>query len=253
MKKKIIAGNWKMNKDFFAARDFFNSINEKIGNKPPTKSTCILCVPSPYLLRASKSRIKPNLLFGAQDVSSHPQGAYTGEISADMLTSCEVDCCIVGHSERREYHHESNQLLNQKLFRLQENKILPIYCIGESLAQRESGDTQKVLQTQLAEGLKDFVPTQGLIVAYEPIWAIGTGKAATAEMAQEVHGFIRQWLSKNYSPAIAAEIPILYGGSMKPANIKELISQPDIDGGLIGGAALETTSYWEMVQIAEGV
>ncbi len=253
MKKTIIAGNWKMNKDFFAARDFFNAINEKVASQPLSKSTCILCVPSPYLLRASKSRIKPDLLFGSQDLSAHNQGAFTGEISADMLASCEVDCCIVGHSERREYHHESNQLLNQKLFRLQENNILPIYCIGESLAQRESGNTEKVLQTQLEEGLKDFQPSQGLIIAYEPIWAIGTGKAATAETAQEVHRFIRQWLSKNYSPAIAEQTPILYGGSVKPANIKELIAQPDIDGGLIGGAALDVSSYWEMVQIAEGV
>ncbi len=251
MKKKIIAGNWKMNKDFFAARDFFNQINEKIAQKSLTKSTCILCVPTPYLLRASKSRIKPDLLFGAQDVSAHTQGAFTGEIAADMLASCEVDCCIVGHSERRKYHNESNQILNEKLFRLQENNITPIYCIGESLQERENGDTQKVLQTQLEEGLRGIDLAKEFIIAYEPIWAIGTGKAATAETAQEAHGFIRQWLSQKYSPTIAAKTPLLYGGSMKPANIKELICQKDIDGGLIGGAALELDSYWEMVKIAE--
>ncbi len=251
MKKSIIAGNWKMNKTLPQAEDFFNQINRKIKNAPLRQSSCILCVPSPYLPSASQHKLKSNLLIGGQDVSAHTDGAYTGETSAQMLQSCSVDYCIVGHSERREYHHESNALLNKKLFQLQECDITPIYCIGENLEQREKGLMEKVLLTQLAEGLKGFDISRGTIIAYEPIWAIGTGKAATAQMAQDVHQLIRRWISENYSPAIAEQTHILYGGSMKPANIAELIAQPDIDGGLIGGAALEVESYWEMVKIAE--
>ena len=251
MKKTIIAGNWKMNKNLAEAKDFFAQINGKIKNSPLTSSQCILCTPSLYLVEAADYKIAPHLLFGGEDISAHDNGAYTGELSAEMLASADCDYCIVGHSERREYHSETNELLNQKLFRLQEKNITPIYCIGESLEQRESGDTEEVLQTQLEESLKDFNATKGLVIAYEPIWAIGTGKAATAEMAQEVHAFIRNWLSARYSDVIAQQIPILYGGSMKPENIAELIGQTDIDGGLIGGAALKIDSYWKMVEIAE--
>ncbi len=251
MKKTIIAGNWKMNKNLAEARDFFAQINDKIKNSPLAKSQCILCTPSLYLVEAANYKIAPHLHFGGEDVSAHENGAYTGELSADMLASTNTDYCIVGHSERREYHGETNELLNQKLFRLQEKNITPIYCIGESLEQRESNETEKVLQTQLEEGLKDFDATKGLVIAYEPIWAIGTGKAATAEMAQEVHAFIRGWLSQRYSDATAEQIAILYGGSMKPENITELIGQADIDGGLIGGASLKIDSYWKMVEIAE--
>ncbi len=253
MRKSIIAGNWKMNKTLSQAEFFFNQIKKKIETTPLKQTSCILCVPAPYLSQTNRYKLKSHLLFGGQDVSSHASGAYTGETSAQMLASCSVNYCIVGHSERREYHRESNALLNQKLFQLQANDITPIYCIGETLEQRESGNTQEVLQAQLTEGLKEFQPAQGLIIAYEPIWAIGTGKAATAQMAQEVHQFIRSWISDNYDPEVAQQTHILYGGSMKPANIAQLINQPDIDGGLIGGAALEVDSYWEMVKIAEDI
>lgn len=190
--------------------------------------------------------------MGAQDVSSHKNGAYTGEVSAAQLRSLGIRYCIIGHSERRQYHAETDALIREKLLRLQENEIIPILCIGETLAQREQGSTKQVILSQL-EGCFDEIEMPAgaeAVIAYEPVWAIGTGKTATASQAQEVHALIRDWLTSRFGSQTAQNIHILYGGSVKPDNIRELLAQKDIDGGLIGGAALQLDSYLAMLASA---
>ena len=209
-----------------------------------------ICAPYPHLPALVEAVLGTAVLPGAQDVSAHQAGAYTGEVSAAMLKDVGVKTVIIGHSERRQYHQERDALINTKLQRLQEHGLVPILCIGETLAEREAGATERIVLGQLTAclhgiGLKSATE---LIIAYEPVWAIGTGKTATAADAQEVCGAIRATLLKLY-PALAEGVRILYGGSMKPDNAAELLSQPDINGGLVGGASLEVASY---LGIAEG-
>ena len=246
MRKRIVAGNWKMNMNSRDARTLFKSLNNK---NLLSSVEVIVAPPSIYLSDFASSKNK-NIYLAAQNCSENENGAYTGEISASMLHSIGVEYCLVGHSERREYQYESDLLLKQKVNVLLENKVIPIFCCGENLEERESGDYNKVIQTQIENSLFHLTASEikGVVIAYEPIWAIGTGKTASSGQAQEIHAFIRGLLVEKYSLGIAEEIPILYGGSCKASNAKELFSKSDVDGGLIGGAALDLDSFLSIIE-----
>lgn len=252
MRKIIVAGNWKMNHCYTEATSFVNNLLPELAEV--NKANIELMI-APSFLFIEKLKIladESSLKIGCQDVSSQSEGAYTGEVSAQMLSSVNCDFAIIGHSERRSYHNESNGLIKEKLIRLFEYDIRPIVCLGESLEERDKGITDQVIINQL-EGCFtgiDLTKHPEVIIAYEPVWAIGTGKTATPEMAEEVHSLIRKWLTSEYNQKCAEAIHILYGGSMKASNIKDLVSQPNIDGGLIGGASLKVDSYLEMIKIA---
>jgi len=246
-RKTVIAGNWKMNKLASEAKPFVEELRAAM---PKTK-TCesVLCVPFPIIPAMAKVMRDSRLAFGAQDVSAHESGAYTGEVSAAMLADLGVKYCIVGHSERREYHAESDSLVNTKAKALLAAGITPIICVGESLEQRELGITMELIALQVKSALAG-VPAEKVrkcVIAYEPIWAIGTGKTATAEQAAEVCTFIRTTVRHLYGARIARSVTVQYGGSMKPANAAELLSQPDIDGGLIGGASLKPQDFARII------
>ena len=242
-RKTIIAGNWKMN---MLVSDIKPFIEELKGFLPRTK-TCetVLCVPAvniPAMLRAGK---EAKVACGAQDVSKYDKGAYTGEISAAQLADAGVKYCIVGHSERREYHGESDMLVNAKALALLGQGICPIICVGESLEQREMGLTMAHINYQVRAALSgvDTAMLRRCVIAYEPIWAIGTGKTATAEQAEEVCREIRIIIRDMYGARAARGVSILYGGSMNAKNAAELLAQPDVDGGLIGGASLKPQDF----------
>ncbi len=215
----------------------------------------VVCPPFTALESVGKALDGSNVKLGAQNMHHEASGAFTGEISAPMLRALFATHVILGHSERRAYFSETDAFINKKVLAALKNQLKPILCVGETLAERESGATLKVVQTQLEAGLegvsKEFAAS--IVIAYEPIWAIGTGKVATTEQAQEVHAFIRGLLVKLFGDAIAQKVRILYGGSMKPANAPELLAQKDIDGGLIGGASLEARSFVELVTAAAAV
>ena len=246
MRKRIVAGNWKMNINNSEAQALFRSLNSA---KRVSSIEVIVAPPSVYLSDFARNK-NENIYLAAQNCSENENGAYTGEISASMLCSMGVQYCLVGHSERRQYHNESDLLLKQKVNILLENKVTPIFCCGENLDKRESGDFYKVIQTQIENSLFHLTDNEikGIVIAYEPIWAIGTGKTASSEQAQEMHAFIRELLVEKYSLETAEEIPILYGGSCKASNAKELFMNRDIDGGLIGGAALDLESFLAIVE-----
>ncbi len=250
MRKIIIAGNWKMNKTFSEAEDFMVELTDFLNVKKLGKVEVVVCSPSPYLEMASDFASENQVFIGAQNVNENDFGAYTGEISASMLNSMEIDYCIIGHSERRKYYYETDDLINSKLEKLQEFEIVPILCIGETLEEREKGITEQVILSQLTGALKEITINDDLVIAYEPVWAIGTGRTATPQQAQEIHSIIRRWISKNFSSETSQNTPILYGGSMKPENIKELLHQSDIDGGLIGGASLDIEKFKAMINTA---
>ena len=212
----------------------------------------LVCPPFTSLESAGKLLEGSNVKLGAQNMHHEASGAYTGEISASMLRSTFATYVILGHSERRTYFAENDKFINQKVLAALKNQLKPVLCVGETLAERESGATLKVVQTQLEGALEGVSKEQAtsVVVAYEPVWAIGTGKVATTEQAQEVHAFIRSLLVKLFGDAIAQKVRILYGGSMKPSNAPELLAQKDIDGGLIGGASLESRSFVELVKAA---
>ncbi len=253
MRRKIVAGNWKMNMTFGEADDLLAGILEEIGNNGiPAHVDAVVCPPALYLELATDMASGKSLFVGAQNVSEHEKGAFTGEISAAMLQSVEVDYCIIGHSERRQYFHESNQELADKTDILLKHNIKPIFCCGELLDDREDDLHMDVVSTQLEEGLfhleeDDF---RKLVIAYEPVWAIGTGKTASPEQAQEMHAFIRALVAKKYSKEIADECIILYGGSCNADNAKVLFSQADVDGGLIGGASLKVDDFLSILRSA---
>lgn len=253
MRRKIVAGNWKMNMNFGEADDLISGILEEIEeNGIPANVDAVVCPPALYLELATDMASGKSLFIGAQNVSEHDQGAYTGEISADMLESVEADYCIIGHSERRKYFHESDSELADKANSLLKNNIKPIFCCGELLEDREDDLHMEVVNTQLTEGIfhleeEDF---KKVVLAYEPVWAIGTGKTASPEQAQEMHAFIRALVAKKYNKEIADECIILYGGSCNAANAKELFSQPDVDGGLIGGASLKVDDFLSILRSA---
>ena len=250
MRKKIIAGNWKMNKTCEEAAELASGI--KLDLADCKEVDVVLCPPFTAIKSVSDVVSETLISVGAQNMSSEEEGAYTGEISHNMLKELFVRYVILGHSERREYYKENDFWINKKVLKALEKNLRPILCVGEKLEDREAGNTESVVEVQIREGLKN-VPAAAyteLVIAYEPVWAIGTGKTATSEQAQEVHAFIRG-LVKDIAGENAAEaVRIQYGGSMKPGNAAELLSQPDIDGGLIGGAALDVTSFVDIVKAA---
>ncbi|MES3011746.1 MAG: triose-phosphate isomerase [Pseudomonadota bacterium] len=244
--KKLIAGNWKLNGSLAANDALVNALLAGMGH--PACDVAV-CVPSPYLAQLQSLVHGGALLLGAQDVSQHPSGAYTGEVSADMLRDFGVRYAIVGHSERRQYHGETDAVVAAKAQRALAAGITPIVCVGETLAERDAGETESVVKRQLAA----VIHTNGhciseIVVAYEPVWAIGTGKTASPEQAQQVHALLRAQL-KAASPQ-AERIAILYGGSMNAGNAATLLAQPDIDGGLIGGASLKPADFLAIVAAA---
>ena len=252
-RKKLIAGNWKMNKTSADAAALVEDLIPAIGRQNDVD--VVVCPPFTSLERVANVLEGSTVKLGAQNMHPEANGAFTGEISAPMLRALFATYVILGHSERRSYFAESDEFINKKVLAALKHQLRPILCVGESLAERESGATLKVVQTQTERGLEGVSKEMaaGLVIAYEPVWAIGTGKVATTEQAQEVHAFIRGLLTKLFTAAVAQKVRILYGGSMKPANAPELLAQKDIDGGLIGGASLEARSFTELVNAAIAV
>lgn len=248
-RKKIIAGNWKMNKTVADAKALAEAIKIDIGECLDVD--VVLCPPFTALGAVSGIVDDCHIKLGAQDMHWEPEGAYTGEVSSGMLRDLYCNYVILGHSERRTYFGDTNETVNKKVKAAIAGMLVPIVCVGETLEERESGTTEAVVREQVEKslaGLGDDL--QKVVIAYEPVWAIGTGKTATPEQAQEVHKFIRKLLTEIGGSGVAEGIRIQYGGSMKPANAAELLEQPDIDGGLIGGAALEARSFVEIVNTA---
>ena len=246
MRKHIVAGNWKMNCTFSEADDLINAIMEQLEQKElPRDTQLIVCPPFPYLEMTTDYANDSYFMVGAQNVSDQEKGAYTGEVSAAMLESMEIDYCIVGHSERRAYYGETNATVAAKVNQLLQHGIKPIVCVGEVLEEREAGKQFEVVKKQVEQGLFHLSADQlrEVVIAYEPVWAIGTGKTATPDQAQEIHAHIRSLLATKYGKEIANDISILYGGSCKPSNAKELFACPDIDGGLIGGASIKADDF----------
>ena len=238
MRRKLVAGNWKMHGNHRANAELLAGI---IGARPFGCDVAV-CVPYPYLSETAVALAGSDLRWGAQDCSAHEQGAYTGEVSAAMLAEFGCRYVIVGHSERRQFHAETDQLVADKAKAALACGITPIVCVGETLAQREAGQTEAVVKRQLSAVIHALGHCAGeMVVAYEPVWAIGTGRVATPEQAQSVHALLRAQLSA--ATAHAGDMKILYGGSMKPDNAVSLLSQPDIDGGLIGGASLKAADF----------
>lgn len=250
MRKHIVAGNWKMNLTFTEADELLDDLMSELEKVTlPRDTQVIVCPPFPYIEMASDYANDSYFAVGAQNVSDQEKGAYTGEVSAAMLESCEIDYCIVGHSERRAYYGETDALVAAKVDQLLKHGLKPIVCVGEVLEEREGGRQLDVVKRQVEGGLFHLTAEQmqQVVIAYEPVWAIGTGKTATPEQAQEIHAHIRSLLAAKYGKAVADEISILYGGSCKPSNAKELFAKPDIDGGLIGGASLKAQDFMGIV------
>jgi len=249
-RKKLIAGNWKMNKTAADAASLVQEIVAGVGKHG--EAEVVVCPPFTALESAGKALDGSLVKLGAQNMHPEGSGAFTGEISAPMLRSLFVTHVILGHSERRSLCGETDAFINRKVLAALKHQLRPILCVGETLAEREAGTTLKIVQGQLEKNLEGVAKEQAaqVVIAYEPVWAIGTGKNATAEQAQEVHAFIRGLLTKLFGEPAAQRIRILYGGSMKPANAPELLAQKDIDGGLIGGASLEARSFLDLVKAA---
>jgi triosephosphate isomerase len=246
MKKKLIAGNWKMNGSLAANETLVKALLAGL-----TGEQCLVavCVPAPYLAQLQALVAGSSIELGAQDVSQHEAGAFTGEVSAPMLRDFGVRYCLVGHSERRQYHGETDAVVATKAQRALAAGITPVVCVGETLAERDAGLTEEVVKRQLAA----VIHANGhciseIVVAYEPVWAIGTGKTASAEQAQQVHAVLRKQL--HAATPHASRVPILYGGSMNASNAVQLLAQKDIDGGLVGGAALKPTDFLAIILAA---
>ncbi|RAP34307.1 triose-phosphate isomerase [Candidatus Marinamargulisbacteria bacterium SCGC AG-439-L15] len=248
MRRRLVAGNWKMNKTVQESESLIQSLCDDIASVNDVE--VLVCPPFVSLMKASELLKSTSFKLGAQTVHQELSGAFTGEISAPMLRSVGCDYVIIGHSERRQYFGETDALVNQKLFLAFDHDITPIVCIGETLEQREGDQTLAVITQQLTKGLASVSSTQQIVIAYEPVWAIGTGKVATPEQAQEVHAFIRQQLSTMMGAAYSDQTRLLYGGSVKPDNASELILQKDIDGFLVGGASLKSSDFSQIIQLS---
>lgn len=250
-KSFLIAGNWKMNKTWSETQEFIETIlQNKIVNE--TKAKVAICMPFPYLLSAKNSLKESPIKIGAQNVSDKEKGAYTGEVSAAQLNSIAIDYVIIGHSERRSYYGETDQIINDKIKLTLQNHLSPIFCVGETLQEREEKREFDVVKSQIEQGLMAIKPEEfsKIVIAYEPVWAIGTGKTATSAQAQEMHQFIRSLIEALYNKELANKTLILYGGSMNAANASELLAQPDINGGLIGGASLKVDDFASIIEQA---
>lgn len=248
-RRPIIAGNWKMHKTKDDALAFIYAVNVKVPEKEVVES--VICAPAIFL-RDLVKREGEDLRIGAQTMHELDEGAYTGEISAGMLKSYGVEYVVIGHSERRAYYNETDETVNKKVIQAVNNDITPILCVGESLDIREAGTTDLVVKDQVVKAYQNMTAEQALktVVAYEPIWAIGTGKTATPEQANDTIKAIRNVLTELYSNEVAEQIRILYGGSVKPNNVDELLAQSDIDGALVGGASLDPESFLTLVKAA---
>lgn len=251
MRRKVIAGNWKMNNDLQQSISLIDELKHKLENKS-LNCDVIICPPFTSLSEAKKLVEGSVIKLGAQNMFYEDSGAYTGEVSAPMLKSVGCEYVILGHSERRTIFGEKDEMINKKIRKALSQKLKPIFCVGETLEEREKDITEKVVKRQIEKGLIDVTPDEILdvIIAYEPVWAIGTGRTATPQQAQEVHQFIRKLLTNMYSKDFANMIVIQYGGSVKPDNAKELLSQKDIDGALVGGACLKADSFIGIIEAA---
>ncbi|MGP1446632.1 MAG: triose-phosphate isomerase [Candidatus Limimorpha sp.] len=245
-RNKIVAGNWKMNLAFNEAQELVDDLLDRLEEQEDLKCEVILCPPFPYLELLTDFEFDEQLYnVGAQNCATYEKGAYTGEVSASMLKSLDVDYCIVGHSERRKYFNETDAMLAEKVNRLVENEMSPIFCVGELLEEREANRHLDVVCQQVEQGLFHLNAEAfgKVLIAYEPVWAIGTGKTATPEQAQEMHAFIRDLVRKKYGDKLADNMRILYGGSCNAGNASAVFAQPDVDGGLIGGASLKSEDF----------
>ncbi|MBO61445.1 MAG: triose-phosphate isomerase [Verrucomicrobiales bacterium] len=247
-RKLIIAGNWKMNKTVAESLDLANGLVREL--KDIKEVDIAICPPFTALSEVSKAVIDSNIRLGAQNMSQNNYGAHTGEIAAGMLKEFSTKYVILGHSERREYQRESDELIASKAKAAHEAGLKPIVCVGEQLEEREAGKTEDVVGTQVRGSLAGLTTEEmlGTVIAYEPVWAIGTGKTATSEQAQEVHAFIRNLLAELFDADTAKAVRIQYGGSVKPDNARELMSQADVDGTLVGGASLDVRSFSELIK-----
>jgi len=247
-RKLIIAGNWKMNKTVAEALDLVRDL--KIELAKVTAVDIVVCPPFTALSEVAKAIRDSHIRLGAQNMSEHNAGAYTGEIAAELLKEFAVSYVVLGHSERRQYQKESDELIAKKAQAAHAASLQPIVCVGETLAEREADRTEKVLETQVRGSLTGLSKDQMVetIIAYEPVWAIGTGKTATTAQAQAAHAFIRGLLDNMFDETVARRVRIQYGGSVKPSNSRELMSQPDVDGALVGGASLEAKSFADIVR-----
>lgn len=254
MRKLLIAGNWKMNCTPSEAASLLEDIrDQKQGISEEVD--VLVCPPFVSLSMAVNYLHDTDIQVGAQNMHFEDNGAYTGEISASMITESGCNYVILGHSERREYFAEDDEMIGKKVAQAVQNDLAPILCVGESLDQRKAGEQQMVVAGQIREGLRhiDAGQAMSVVVAYEPIWAIGTGETATPEQAQQMHAYIRKMLQDLYDEDTAGSVRILYGGSMKPGNAEELLTLEDVDGGLIGGASLKADSFSEIISIAEKI
>jgi triosephosphate isomerase (TIM) len=250
MRKKVIAGNWKMNNDLNGSIGLISELKKGVNEQ--TKAVVIICPPFTSLETTQTLLKDSRIKFGAQNMYFEENGAFTGEISPSMLKSVGCEYVVLGHSERRTIFGETDQIINKKIKTAIKHNLKPIFCIGETLEEREKGFTFEVIERQVRFGLEGLTEAEleNLIIAYEPVWAIGTGKTASKEQAQEVHAFIRKLVAKLLSPSFAEKLIIQYGGSVKPDNAVELLSQPDIDGALVGGACLKADSFLKIVDAA---
>ena len=246
MRKPIIAGNWKMHKTIAEAVEFVNEIKGKVNN---TDVEAVICAPFTLLKDLKEATKGTPIKIGAQNMHYADNGAFTGEISAPMLKELDIDYVVLGHSERRQYFNETNETVNKKVLKALEAGIDPILCIGETLEEREADKTKDVCKVQTEKALENVTAEdmKKVVIAYEPIWAIGTGKTATAEQANDVIAYVREVVKGLYGEEISEEVRIQYGGSVKPNNVSEIMNQTDIDGALVGGASLQPADFTELV------
>ena len=246
MRKPIIAGNWKMNMTIASGVEFVNEIKDKVAG---SDVEVVICAPATLLKDLKEAAKGTNVKIGAQNMHFEDNGAFTGEIAPAMLKELDVDFVVIGHSERRAMFNETNETCNKKVIKALETGITPILCCGESLEQREAGEEKEVVKVQIEAGLKAIsaADVTKIVIAYEPIWAIGTGKTATSEQANEIIAYVREVVKGLYSDAESEEVRIQYGGSVKPANVEEIMNMSDIDGALVGGASLKADSFVDLV------
>jgi triosephosphate isomerase len=247
MRKKIVAGNWKMNNDLFMTKDLIHSIKSKLNNNFNTE---VFISPSfPFLLEAKKNCNNTKINVTAQNINENESGAYTGEVSSSMLKSIGVNSVIIGHSERRQYFNENDHILLKKLKKAMSEKFKVFFCVGENINERENNNHFNIIEKQLNNTVFkiDSFDVNNLIIAYEPVWAIGTGLTASPEQAQEMHFFIREIFKSKYGSEISNNLSIIYGGSVKPSSAKDIFGKKDVDGGLIGGASLRAQDFIDIV------
>jgi len=244
MRQPIIAGNWKMNNTVAEGAKLIEELKPLVSN---AKADVVVCVPFTFLSEASRLLKGTNIKLGAQNVHFADKGAFTGEISADMLLELGVKYVIIGHSERRQYFGETDETVNKRTIQALNKGLIPIVCVGESLEERETVKTEEVIKRQIVVGLKGVADISKIVIAYEPIWAIGTGRTASKEQANETIGFIRKICAETFSKECAEQVQIQYGGSMNPKNVSELMAMEEIDGGLIGGASLKAEDFAKVI------